>query len=945
MAREYRASFREILESRQRMAAERQFALGRFRLDIRTGELWRDRDQVKLTPRATAVLIMLAKRAQELVTKQELFDDVWRGLAVSDDALTSCIQELRGALGDDARHPRYIQTIHRRGYRLMVPVTEIPNSPKTFANVTVGPSRLVGRAAEMAELQSRFGLALSGRRQIVFVTGEPGIGKSALAGAFSEGLDRHHVRVAYGQCLDHHGVGEPYLPLIEALTGLASAPNGAAIKNVLVTHAPSWFAQMPSLWSRAERGAMKTRSSTTRERMLRELTQAIEVIAADIPLVLTLEDIHWSDASTLDWLVHIARRSEPACLIVLATFRPADAAAIAAGLGGITSELALHRQCHEIAVSPLPLGAIETYLAMRLEDGARIAEPRELARLLLDRTGGNPLFIVSIVNQLAQIDVAAKTPGAIGVIPHDVRRFIERQIDDLDDTDRILLMAASVIRREFATAAVAAALDSSVETVEGACARLARLGVFIVRSGTGTWPDGTATESYAFRHDLYRELLYERLSATRRAQSHARVGACLEAAWATSPDVIAAEIAEHFERGSVPARAIPHHQRAAAKALRRSANQQAIGHLQRALDALGYIADEMERLKTEVELQVAMGAAYMALRGFGAPEVQEAYARAEALCDRLGERADLFPAIWGQWMFRTGRSEMPHSRRLGAHLISLGEKSGEAGLKLQAHHAMWSTSFAAGELTEALRHAEAGLSLYDPKRDQAMASSYGNHDASCCARNFNAMALALAGEDQHARKQIEQALAAAHKLDDPFSLALTLYFTSAAAQMLGDVALATENSRKGLAIATENDLALPGAWSTGVVGWCMAENGDLQRGIALLTSAIAAMQAIQSRHFMGYLIGLLAHVQMKAGHHTEAAWAVTEGLALAEASGECFYAAELHRLRGELSLYPSPNGRNRNAELSFQKAIAIARQQGAHALERKARRNLQRLVE
>ena len=163
--------------------------------------------------------------------------------------------------------------------------------------------------------------------------------------------------------------------------------------------------------------------------------------------------------------------------------------------------------------------------------------------------------------------------------------------------------------------------------------------------------------------------------------------------------------------------------------------------------------------------------------------------------------------------------------------------------------------------------------------------------------------------------------------------------------MLGDVALATENSRKGLAIATENDLALSRAWSTGVVGWCTAENGDLQGGIALLTSAIAAMQAIQSRHFMGYLIGLLAHVQMKAGHHTEAARAVTEGLSLAEASAECFYAAELHRLRGELSLYPSPNGRNRNAELSFQKAIAIARQQRARALERKARRNLQRLIE
>lgn len=468
--------------------------------------------------------------------------------------------------------------------------------------------------------------------------------------------------------------------------------------------------------------------------------------------------------------------------------------------------------------------------------------------------------------------------------------------------------------------------------------------MFIVWSGKDTWPDGTATELYTFRHDLYRELLYERLSATRRTQSHARMGARLEAAWTTRPDAIAAEIAEHFERGSAPARAIPHHQRAASIALRRSANQEAIDHLRRALDAIGYIADENERTKTEAELQVAAGAAYMALRGFGAPEVQDAYARAEALCDRLGERAELFPAIWGQWMFRTGRSETPHSRRLGARLIGLGEKYGEASLKLQAHHAMWSTSFACGELAEACRHAEAGVVLYDAKRDQAMASKYGNHDACCCARNFSAMALALLGEEKRARQQIAQSLASARTLDDPFSLALTLYFTSAAAQMLGDLTVATENSRAGLAIATENDLALPKAWSMGVVGWCMAESGELQGGVAFLTEAIATLRKIQSRHFMGYLIALLANSQLKAGFHAEAIEAVTDGLALAEATGECFYAAELHRLQGELSLYPPSNNRNCNAELSFQKAIAIARQQGARTLERKSRENLQQLA-
>lgn len=924
------------------MGVDSQFAFGPFRFDARTGELQGDRTEARLTPRAAAVLAMLAGRAQDIVSKQELFDQVWGGLAVSDDALTSCIQELRGALGDDARRPTYIETRHRRGYRLMVPAMLVGERSSDVSQLKASPEprQFVGRADQLAELGRCFAQAQAGRRQVVFVTGEPGIGKSSLADAFLDSLPAGKIRIAHGQCLDHHGIGEPYLPLIEALTRLASSAEDTTVKEMLAAHAPNWLAQMPSLWSRTERTALAARGHATRERMLRELTQAVEAVATDVPLVLKLEDIHWSDASTLDWLAHVTRRPEPARLMVLATFRPADPAAIRTELGNIVTELAMHGRCREIALAPLALEAVEDYLAARL--GNARTQARSIAPLLLERTGGNPLFMVSIVNQLAQQDAAAATPSAIVAIPHDVRRFIDRQIDNLEAADCDLLSAASVIRREFATAAVAAALGTDVVAVETACGRLARHGVFIVKSGTAAWPDGTSAELYAFRHDLYRELLYERLPATRRALSHARVGARLEAAWTKRPDAIAAEIAEHFERGNELARAIPHHQRAAAKALRRSANEQAIDHLQRALDAIEHIDDEMERAHTEVELRVAMGAAFMAIRGFGAPEVHEAYTRAEALCERLGERADLFPAIWGQWMFRTGRSEMSHSRRLGAHLIGLGEKFGDANLKLQAHHAMWSTSFACGELAEVCRHADAGLALYDARIHQAMASSYGNHDAACCARNFSAMAFALVGEDERARERIDQSLAAARKLDDPFSLALTLYFTSAAAQMLGDLTLATENSRMGLAIAAEHDLALPKAWSMGVVGWCAAENGDLQDGIALLSDAIAAMRAMQSRHFMGYLIGLLAHAQLKAGHYAEAMETVTDGLALAEATEERFYAAELHRLQGELSLHPSM-GCNRHAEASFQKAIAIARQQGARTLERKARQSLRPL--
>jgi DNA-binding winged helix-turn-helix (wHTH) protein len=185
------------------MVADRQFAFGAFRFDARTGQLWRDGSEVKLTPRAAAVLQMLVERAPEVVTKQELFDGVWGGTAVGDDSLTTCIHELRDAIGDDARCPRTIETRHRRGYCFIMPATRIVDQCRAAAPPQVsvcGPSQLVGRLSHLQELGRAFDRAWSGQRQIVFITGEPGIGKSSLADFFLEQLQTTHaVRIAHGQ--------------------------------------------------------------------------------------------------------------------------------------------------------------------------------------------------------------------------------------------------------------------------------------------------------------------------------------------------------------------------------------------------------------------------------------------------------------------------------------------------------------------------------------------------------------------------------------------------------------------------------------------------------------------------------------------------------------------------------------------------------------------------
>lgn len=919
-------------------------AFGDVRFNAHTGELQRDGRVARLTPRAAALLTALLEGAPGLVTKEQLLNRVWGGRAISDEALTSCILELRRALDDDARNPRYIETRHRRGYRLMVPAIGLADRGREVSTEAIAPepARLVGRAEELAELARCLQRARAGQRQLVFLTGEPGIGKSALANCFLEQLHAEQpLRIAHGQCLDQHGAGEPYLPLIEAVTRLAGQHDGPLVKAIFSTEAPSWAPQMPSLWTRDERKALEARGQATRERMMRELTVALEAVASDVPLILKLEDIHWSDASTIDWLGHVARRPDPARLMILATFRPADAAAKKANLHAQVTELALHGCSREIELKPLSLEAIESYLKARLGEEKAATLSSRLAPLLLDRTGGNPLFITSMVNQLAHTSWDQPVDQLMS-IPHDVRRFIDRQIDELSNSDCDLLAAASVVRREFATAAVAAALNVDVQEIEATCSRLARQGVFIAKGVSTTWPDGTLTELYSFRHDLHRQLLYDRLPATRRALSHAHVGRRLEAAWTGQLEAIAAELAEHFERAGDLVRAIPHHQRAAAKAMRRGANEEAIERLRRALKAIEYIPDETERSKFEVDVQVAIGAAFIASKGYVAPEVLDAYARAELLCDRLGERAEIFPAIWGQWLFWHGRGELGHARRLCARLLSLAESSGDASLKLQAHHANWPTLFLCGELIQAHTHASAGLRLYDPKIHQATASSYGNHDACACAYGTSATVLGLQGKNEDARATIEAGLRLAMGLDDPFSLALTLYTMTIAAQLIGDVALATTNAEWSVRIAREYGLAQIETQSGALAGWCAVENGERDRGLALLTEATDSLRAMQSLGWLSYFLGLLADARINAAQPSEAMKAVEEAISLVETTGERFYSAELHRLRGEL-LAQASIGRCVEAKAEFNRAIKIAAQQGAVSLERKARDSLRRL--
>ena len=921
------------------------------RFDPQTGRLWAGRREVSLTPRAAAVLAALVARAGQLVTRDELFQSVWGDTVVSDAALTACIQELRGALADDARRPRFIETRHRRGYRFAARV--LPSAPPGPPPGTPAPlhprpaAPVVGRDRELIELRACLERAVNGSRQIVFVTGEPGIGKTTLIELFlAETATGSRLRIAQGRCIETHGAGEAYLPLLEAMTRLCREPGGQPITRLLRHHAPTWLTQMPSVLNASElRTLQRQTSGVSRERMLRELAEAVEVMATEVPLILWLEDLHWSDPPTVDWLGYLARRPGPARILVLASCRPVEALPRGHPLEPARDELTMRGHGREVALGRLDETAVGEYLARRFP-AERAFDA--LAGMIHARTGGNPLFVVNVADDLVRHAVLVErsgrweidgSPGLVQIaIPEDVRRMIGHQLDRVRPDERRILEAASAAGLEFSAASVAAAEELGLDEAERACADLAGRASFLTAHGLDTWPDGTVAGRYGFRHALYQEVVYERMPAARRGHLHRRIGERLEAGLGERAVEIATELAMHFERGRDPHRAIRYLQVAGEIATRRSAAREAVAHLTRALDLLRGQPDTAERAEQEVGLQIALGGPLMAIKGRGAPEVEQAYTRAQELCQRIGDTPQLFPAIWGLFLFRRSRGETDRAHGFATRLLALAGATSDPGLVIEAHHALWATRFARGELVAAREHVGQALALYDPERHASLAAVYGNHDAAVCALGHGAWALELSGEPEQASRQSAEAVALARRLGHPFSEAHALLYAARLHQFRGDWRTSREHAEAAARLARERGFVQLQAWAAISGGWARAEAGDVADGLATMREGIAAIRALGSEEFRTYFLGLLAVTLAKAGESAAALEILTEALGTVDRSGERFYAAELHRQKGELLL---ATGHDLAAVARcFETAGALARQQRAWALERRALQGL-----
>jgi DNA-binding winged helix-turn-helix (wHTH) protein/predicted ATPase len=929
---------------------------GDYRLDCANACLWRGAQPLHLTPKAFAVLHTLVQHAGQLVTKDALLHAAWPETAVSEAALTICISELRKVLGETAQTPRYIATVHRRGYRFVAPVRvasaadAAPYGPVTPAAPELpAPPLLVGYEAELARLHACFATAQAGQRQVVLVAGDAGMGKTTLVEAFRTQLSAAGVcLVAWGQCLAHYGAGEAYLPVLDALGRLGRGPAQAQLRAVLRQYAPTWLGQLPALGHGAGGAtAPALGPGGTPERMLRELAEALEALTAAQPLVLVLEDLHWSDHATLDLLAWLARRREPARLLVVGTYRPIDVIVHAHPLRAVQQDLILRQQGVEVRLEGLSEAAVGAYLAARLAGGAL---PAGLVAVLAQRTAGQPLFMVQMVEAWLQARRVVKVgerwevPEGLTAlateVPASVRQLLEQQLEDCPAAAQRVLEAASVVGETFAAAAVAAGLGVAVVEVEERCATLARQGRFVRAQGIEEWPDGTVTECYGFVHALHQQVVYEHVPAARRLRLHRQIGARLEAGYGDCSAAMAAALAMHFVRGQESDRAVYWLQQAGENAFKRSAYAEALAHLTQGMDLLAALPDSAERTHRELTLLLALGPVLYAVKGWVSPDLARLYTRARALC-RDAEDPQFFPVLYGLWQVHSDRGELGPAQELAAQFLHLTQRLHDPALEVVGCLMMGATLFRQGEFAAALRHLLHGTRFSDPQQHQTLSALYMADPSGAC-HGFAAHVLWLLGYPDQALEQSQAALTLAEQLAHPLSLAQAQYFRTVLCHFRREVPQAQVWAETALAYAQAQGFPSWEAQTTLLRGWARAMQGDMQEGMAQIATGVAMFQTAEGELPLPYPLSLLAEALYVNGQMAEGIQVLAKVLTLMERGGICWWKAEIYRLMGECLWRqgePDPIG----AEQQFHQALTLARQQQAKSLELRAAMSLSRL--
>jgi TOMM system kinase/cyclase fusion protein len=808
--------------------------------------------------------------------------------------------------------------------------------------VTRGLTPLVGREQEVGLLVERWEQVKAGQGQVVLLTGDAGIGKSRLVQMLKDHVaDEPYIR---WECRNSEYYQNTALfPLVDLFQRIlrfeahetpeekfGKLEHALSQYRVPLEESVQLFAPLLSVPIPENPYPPLTLSpQRQRQKTLETIVAILLELAERQPVLLIIEDLHWTDPSTLELLNLVLDQTPTASVLVLLTCRPTFQPSWS------------HRSyLTEITVNRLSQPQIKRMTAHVAGDKPL---SQEVCVQIADKTDGVPLFVEEITKailesgHLKEVDGHYHLTGSLPsmAIPATLQDALMARLDRLV-TAKAVAQYAAVIGRQFAYELLSTVSQLDAATLQRELGRLVEAEIVYQR---GVPPQAT----YTFKHALIQDAAYESLLKSTRQQYHQRIAQVLEAQFPDTALLQPELVAHHYTEAGLSAQAVLYWQKAGQRAVERSAYAEAITHLSKGLEVLKTLADTPEHLQQELDLQLALGPVLVVIRGPASPAVEQAYARAQELCQQVGETPQHFPVLWGLWRFYNNRAEYQRARALGERLLSLAQQVHDAALLLEAHHALWATLLWSGEFASARAHLEQGSALYDPQQHHAHARLYG-HDPGVCGLSCAALSLWSLGYPDQTLQSMREALTLAQALAHPPSLAPALDFATMLHQSRREQQATYERAEALMALATAQGFAQHLALATIMRGWVLAAQGQGAEGTAQLRQGLAAYQATGTERRRPYYLALLAEAYGSIGQTAEGLSLLAEALATVDRTGERGWAAELHRLQGELLLAQAgERQRVSEAEACLHQALDVARRQQAKSWELRAAMSLSRL--
>ncbi len=694
-----------------------------------------------------------------------------------------------------------------------------------------------------------------------------------------------------------------------------------------------------------------------RRRTFEAITRLFVRESLNQPVLLIFEDLQWLDSETDAFLSFLSQRVSRAHILLLVNYRPE----YTPSWGEIVSYT-------QLQLGPLRREEAEELLGALLGSASGLVP---LTQRILDKTEGNPFFMEELVQTLVEEKVLVGERGSYRLeqpaqsaqfaldlqLSTNVQAVLAARIDRLEADEKAFLQTLAVIGREFSLRLLRAVVNQSEEAVLRGLARL-QAAEFIYEQLA--FPE----VEYAFKHTLTQEVAYTSLLLEHRRVLHERIAQAIEQLAQSGLDEHSSALAHHYSplahhysrSGNTP-KAVEYLSLAGQQAVQRSANVEAIRHLEEALSLLPLLADTSERTRQELSLHLLLGAPLQATKGPAAPEVEQTYTRARTLCEHVGETAQLFAVLRGLWVLHHVRAELSTARELGEQLLTMAQRSNDSALLLEAHRALGSTVLWLGKFPLARTHLEQANALYDPQQHRALAFVHGGADPGVSCLSDVARTLWFLGYPDQALERTEAALSLAHELSDPFSLGYALVFAAGIHQFRREGRAAQERAESAITLATEQGFSALVSAATIRRGWALAQQGHEEEGMAEMHQGLAARQASGAGLAQAYFLALQAEVHGRMGQYEQGLVLLADALTAVETSGEHRLEAELYRLKGGLLLNDERRMMNderktheaeslqhaAEAEACFQQAIDIARRQSAKSLELRAVIGLSRL--